>query len=307
VSDFAEQLVNDPPSEADQPAPVAEVQPPEAEPSQPDRPRNPDGTFAPKAKDEPIETGVKKDAAPPQPAAQPQPEPPSGEEGKHVPLAALNALKAKLAETEAKLAGLTKPSPEQSQQPQPNPQTPSPATPTRPDFSFDPSQFEDDPQTLFDARIHKNKMDMSTLVAVQQFSEAEVNEAWAAFSQSAATDPRTSALSLSLRDHPHPMGEVVQWHRQQREVKQLTEAGGLEKLRESLRAQLMAELQAKTPAAAPAVGAPAAVPMPKPDLPTPPPSLAKGGAGAESAPETRTDNEVFEQIFNKSKRLSRKR
>ena len=302
MPDFAEQLVMDTPV-AEQPAPAPEAAPPAADPAQPDRPRNADGTFAPKAKDEGSETGVKQEAAPPQqaPAAS---EPPTDEESPHVPRTALLDERRKRQSLEAELAELRKPKPEQPQQPPANPPNPSPATPTRPDFSFDPSQFEDNPQGFYDARLHKTKMDMSLTVAIQQFGESAVNEAYAALDQAAAKDPSVSAYSWSLRDHPHPIGEVVQWHRKQLEVRQLTEAGGLDKLTESIRAKVLAELQGQTPGAA---AMPGAVPMPRPATPAPPPSLAKGGAGQSNAPEAVSDNEVFEAIFDKSKRLSRKR
>jgi hypothetical protein len=315
VPDFAEQLVMSEAPVLEQPAPAPEPQPaaPAPEPASDGRPRNADGTFAPKVKDEGSETGVKQEAAPPQQAAQLQPEPPTGDEGKHVPLAALNALKQKLADVERERDSLRQPkAPEQSQQVQP--QTPNPSqasTPTGPDFSFDESQFEDDPQALFEARIHKNKMDMSTVVAAQQFGEGVLNEAWAAFDAACKTDPQVNAWSFSpeLRNSAHPMGKIVQWFKQSQEVKQLTEAGGLEKLRESIRAQLLAESQGQPPAA-PVVGgapAPSVVAMPKPAATALPPSLARGGAGSQNAPERPSDNEVFEQMFDKSKRLSRKR
>lgn len=301
MSTFLEQLVSDdvPAAEVVQP----EIQPATPEPASDGRARDEHGRFAPKAKSEGSETGVKQEAAPAPQTAQPQqaPEPPAGERGKQVPLEALTALKQKLAEREAELATLRKPAPEQQVQ-QPKPETPT--TPTRPDFSFDPSYFEDDPQALFEARLHKTKMDMSTNLAVQQFGEDVLSEAWAAFDNAASTDLQASALSGQLRDHPHPMGEVVKWYQNHREIKQLTEAGGLQKLRDQLRAELLAEMQGTQPTAA---AMPGAVPMPKPAATPLPPSLARGGAGSQSAPEIRSDNEMFESLFDKSKRQTRKR
>ena len=309
MPDFAEQLVM---SDAAEPVDAGQAaQPaPAADPAQSDRPRNADGTFAPKAKDEGIDQGVKQEAASPQPAAQPQPEPPSGDEGKRVPLEALTALKQKLAEREAELAKYQQQPPAQPQQPSPQPPSnPSQSqTPKLPDFSFDPSIYQGNPEGLFEARLHKNKMDMSTVVAVQQYGADTLAQAWAAFDQAATTDPTVSALSMSLLDNPHPMGEIIKWYQRQKEVTQLTEAGGLDKLREQIRAQLLAEMQGANPAgmAQPAVQVASAVPMPQAATAAVPPSLAKGGSGHGAAPERPSDNDVFENIFDKSKRLSRK-
>lgn len=307
MSDFAEQLVMSELAEADDAKPTQQPEPSSGEPAGDGRARDEQGRFVAKTKDEDVETGVKEEAAPPAQAAQPQPEPPTGDEGKHVPLAALKALKQTLAEREAELAELRKPKQEQPQKAPTQPEPHQNPTSKRPDFTFDESQFEDTAQ-LFNARLHKTRMDMSLNFADSQFGEDAVNEAWEAFDQAANTDPRISAFSESLINHPHPMGEIVKWHRQQKEISQLTEAGGLEKLREKLRAELLAEMQGQQPAAAPAVAAaPAAVPLTKPATAAPPPSLAKGGAGATGAVERPSDEDVFEAIFDKSKRQSRKR
>jgi hypothetical protein len=303
LSTFLEDLVRDDAPAAQAPEVAAEPKP--SEPVSDGRARDEAGRFVAKTNDEAVETGVKETpAAQPQQAQPPQPEPPSGDEGKLVPLAALNALKAKLAETEAKLAqGSTQPKPaEQSQQPQP--ETP---TPKGPDFSFDPSSFGDDRNALFEARLHQTKMEMSATMAAQQFGEDAFNEAWVAFDTAAKSDPEASAISMRLLNHPHPMGEIVKWHRRQREFSQLSEAGGLEKLRERMRAELMAEMQGGTQTAPVVTPAPAAIPMPAAQTPNTPPSLAKGGAGSRDAPQTMTDNEAFDALFDKSKRQPRKR
>lgn len=306
MPDFAEQLVMSDDAGAEQPALTPEQPAPSTAPVSDDRPRDEAGRFATKTKDE-IDQGVKQEAA--QPSAPAVSEPPADAESPHVPRTALLDERRKRQALEAELAELRKPKAEQAPQTSPHPQNPSQSqTPKVPDFSFDPSQFEGDPEALFEARLHKNKMDMSTVMAVQQFGEGTLAEAWAAFDQAATMDPRIAALSVSLLNHPHPMGQVVNWYKEHKEVQQLTEAGGLEKLRERLRAELLQEMQGTTPAA-PAItaSAPTAVPMPRAAAPATPPSLARGGAGHGNAPERLSDNDVFEKIFDKSKRLSRNR
>lgn len=313
MPDFAEQLVMSDAPVLEQPAPAPEPQAaPAAAPVSDDRPRNPDGTFAPKAKSE-SEAGVKQEPAPQKDAAQAAPEPPTDAEPPHVPRTALLDERRKRQALEAELAELRKPKPTESPQ-QPTPQTPQPpATPKGPDFSFDETEFQDDPQGregLFNARIHRNKMEMSTLVATQQFGEAAVNEAWTAFDQACKTDPKVNAWSFSneLRNSVHPIGQIVQWHKQQQEIGRLTEAGGLEKLTEQIRAKLMAEMGSAQPQPmTAAVAAPTVVPMPKPSAPETPPSLAKGGAGSNNAPEIIPDNELLLKMFPGSNRQPRKR
>ena len=247
------------------------------------QPRNPDGTFAKtqaeKDAAELVQQGVK-------PEAQPAPgaEPPAADDGSpHVPRAALEAERKKRQALEAALAKL-KPTAGSAPQPQPN-------TPKGPEFVA-PQIDPEDPSTYAQA-FHSMRMQQSHFFAVQQSSEAEVAEAWAAFDAACEAAPgvgQASIMSQTLVNHPHPMGEVLKWHRQQKELQMLQEAGGLEKLRE----RWLAEAQAKQGAQS----APAAAGMvPTAQRPTPPPSLANGGAGAHADPGIPSEDEDFTGFF----------
>lgn len=279
-TDFLDDLVRDEPA---QPAPPAAEQapPPAPEAKADDRPRNPDGTFAKKA-DEP-ETVAKGDkpAGGVQPAPA-QPAPPAEPEGDRVPIAALKAEREKRQALEAELAKL-RAAPSQT-----------PTAPKGPEFTPPQVDFEEDPRSYFETKIHAIKMQQSQLFAVQQSSAEEVAEAWAAFDQACQSDPAVSAYSQTLTEHPHPIGEVLKWHRQQKELRMLSEAGGLDKLREKWLADELAKLQAEQPKAN---GAVQPAPTPKAPPPVPPPSLAKGGAGSVDQPEMPNENQVFAQAF----------
>lgn len=245
------------------------------------QPRNPDGTFAKtqaeKDAAELVQQGVK-------PEAQPAPgaEPPSAEPEDVKGLrAALKAEREKRQLTEAQLAKLQPPAgtaPQSQTQPPKGPE-------------FVPPQIDpEDPQTYAHA-IHSMRMQQSQFFAVQQSSEAEVAEAWAAFDAACEAQPGgpASIYSQTLVNHPHPMGEVLKWHRQQKDLQLLQEAGGLEKLRE----RWLAEAQA-THGAQPA---PAAGVAPAAQRPTPPPSLANGGAGAHADPGISSEDDDFNGLF----------
>lgn len=243
------------------------------------QPRNPDGTFATtkaeKDAAELVAKGVKPEGQ--QPA---EPELPSGQEDQHVPLSVVIALRKEL---QALKAGKKAETPAQA-----NAQPNSP-TPKGPEFV--PPQIDpEDPQTYAHA-IHSMRMQQSQFFAVQQSSEAEVAEAWAAFDAACEAQPGgpTSIYSQTLVNHPHPMGEILKWHRQQKELQLLQEAGGLEKLRE----RWLAEAQA-THGAQPA---PTAGMVHTAQRPTPPPSLANGGAGAHADPGIPSEDDDFNGLF----------
>lgn len=256
---------------------VAPTSEPQTESGQP---RNPDGTFA--------TTKAEKDAAElaqqgVKPEAQPAPgaEPPSADDGSpNVPRAALEAERKKRQALEAELAKL-KPAAGTAPQSQPPAKSPE----------FGPPQidFQEDPQSYVQAQIHSMRMEQSKFFAAQQSSPEMVAEAWQAFDQACNADPAVSAYSETLINHHHPMGEVVKWYRQQQDLRMLTEAGGLDALREKWLAE------AQTANGGQSVSAPARPAMaPKP---TPPPSLANGGAGAHADPGIPTEEEDFNGLF----------
>lgn len=264
------------------PEPTPEPAPaPQSEPS--GQPRNPDGTYA-KAEAEAAaqaQQGVK-------PEAQPAPgaEPPAADDGSpHVPRAALEAERKKRQALEAELAKL-KPTAQSAPQSQTT-------APKGPEFIAPPIDPED-PQS-FAQVIHSMKMQQSQFIAVQQSSEQEVAEAWNAFDAACEADPNGPAAlySQTLLNHPHPIGEVVKWHRQQKELKLLQEAGGLEKLREKWLAEHLATAGAPATASAPAS---------RPAPPAPPPSLASGGVGAAAEPETFDEKEEVRSFFEEARK-----
>ena len=264
------------------PEPTPEPAPaPQSEPS--GQPRNPDGTYA-KAEAEAAaqaQQGVK-------PEAQPAPgaEPPSAEPEDVKGLrAALKAEREKRQSFEAELAKL-KPTAQSAPQSQTT-------APKGPEFTAPPIDPED-PQS-FAQVIHSMKMQQSQFIAVQQSSEQEVAEAWNAFDAACEADPSGPAAlySQTLLNHPHPIGEVVKWHRQQKELKQLQEAGGLEKLREKWLAEHFATAGAPATASAPAS---------RPAPPAPPPSLASGGMGAAAEPETFDEKEEVRSFFEEARK-----
>lgn len=150
----------------------------------------------------------------------------------------------------------------------------------------DPAQVEidpdDTPEVQFQKQIFAQKMQMSKFMAAQQAGgEQAVDEAYAAFDQAARTDPAVSAMSYALVNHPHPLGEIVKWHRQQKLLAEIDAAGGIEALK----------------------GAPAPAPQPseQPAQPTqgtaPPPSLARG-RGSVNSDALPGEKDDFDAFFN---------
>lgn len=272
MKDGTTDFLDDFDTDAAEAAPVVEQA---SEPQADQQPRGPDGKFAEK-----VQQGVKPEA---QPA--PEPEPPSEDEGSpHVPRAALLAERQKRQALEAELAKL-KPT-AAAAQPQNQP-------PKGPEFAPLSIDFEQDPNGFVAAipdLLVQQKMQMSTFWASQQHGEGEVAEAWAAFNEAAVSDPETNALSWKLRDHQHPMGEVLKWYGRQKDMRMLSEAGGLEKLREKWLADALATTGAQPAPAAQGVA-------PAQSRPAPPPSLANGGAGSHQAPEIPSEDDDFNGLF----------
>jgi len=258
---------------------------PRSEPSR-DVARDEQGRFAPKAEQpaESVQQGVKPDAAP----AVSEPEPPSEQEGSHVPISALKAERMKRQALEAELAKFKQP----GAQPQVQPQQP----PKSPEFAPPQVDWEQDPQHYVQAQIHSMRMEQSKFFAVSQSSEREVAEAWNAFDAACNADPALSAYSETLVNHPHPMGEVLKWHRKQQQLSQLEEYGGLDKYRERVIAEYLAS-QGQQPATASAT--PQRQAQPKPALP---PSLANGGVGAATASDQTSDDLDFDGFFAEARK-----
>lgn len=245
--------------------------------------RDDKGRFAPKAgqTDDQVQQGVNPGA---QPA--PEPEPPSGNEGPHVPRAALEAERKKRQQLEAELARFRQPQTPTAQQSQPNP------TPKGPEFAPPQIDYDEDPQSYLQAHVHSMRMQQSHFFAAQQSSEQEVAEAWDAFDRACNTDPAISAYSETLINHPHPMGEVLKWHKKQKQLAELEAAGGLEALRERWIAEELARRSGQPAPAAQGYAQQRQTPKPA-TLP----SLANGGGGQANAPELLDEDEDFNGFF----------
>ena len=244
--------------------------------------RDDKGRFAPKSETEQVQQGVN-----PEPAqAGQEPEPPSEQEGSHVPISALKAERMKRQALEAELAKFRQP----SAQPQVQPVI----APKSPEFAPPEVDWEHDPQHYVQAQNHSMRMEQSKFFAVSQSSEQEVAEAWAAFDSACDKDPALSAYSGTLVNHPHPMGEVLKWHRKQQQLRVLDEAGGLDKLKERWLAEALAG-QGQQP-----MSAPAAMRQTQP-RPAVPPSLANGGIGGSPAPVALSEDDDFNGFFEERK------
>jgi hypothetical protein len=124
---------------------------------------------------------------------------------------------------------------------------------------------------------------MSQFMAEQAEGPDTVAEAWSAFDQACHNDPAVAAYSQTLVGHPHPMGEVVKWHRQQQELAMLRDAGGLDaliaqKLAEAGQAQPASQTQASTG-----------------KTPTPPSLTRRGGTTAQDG--SASEEDVFDDLF----------
>lgn len=194
----------------DDAAAIIEHAPAEVEPVSSGRQRGPDGKFVKaeaEAKAQEVEKGAKQaadDAA--------LTEPPSDEdESQTVPLSALKALRRELQELK-RSQGLSG----QTQRPQ-APELPKPSV-----------EFERDPRTYIEQSLLSQKTHMSMHIAGQQYGEDVAQEAWTAFVQS--PDPMVIQYSYQLLEHPHPVGEMVKWYREQQDLRALRDAGGIEAL-----------------------------------------------------------------------------
>lgn len=243
--DFLDEFVDEP-AQADVPEPDV----PEAdEPKGPQR--GPDGKFvkAEAAREaDKAEKGAK-DAVT-EPVTVPDEPPSDGEEGQMVPVSVVKKLREEL---KAAKAGRTT---EKSQ-----PQAPQ----------FDPQGEE------IEDHIFSMKLNMSHQMANMQFGEGVVSEAWAAFDEAAQSDMQTSIMSLALRAHPHPLGEIVKWYQERQMLAPVREAGSLE-------AYMKRMLEQQSPQPKPASAA----------KPATPPSLA-GRATTSSRPASA---DPFDELFN---------
>lgn len=262
LDDFAEDEVTDSVVEevASSPAePISEETPIETETKGDGPARGPDGKFVKKEAEqaaEAVEKGVKDDLAE---------APPADSEGTMVPVSVVQKMREEIKALKA-------------QTPDTKSNAPEMIAPV-------PTDFQNDPVAAFQGQLHNQKMQMSQHMATQEHDAETVSQAWIAFDEACQRDPAVSALSYQLINHPHPLGEMVKWHKQQQEVSLLRDAGGLDALIEQKLAERMAnpaQQQVTTPGAKPHT----------------PPSLAKRG-GANQGMEIEGEDDFFDATFKR--------
>ena len=223
--------------------------------------RGPDGKFVRReaeAKAEAVETGAK------EAVEADLTEPPSDEEeGQSVPLSVVKALRKELQELKKKAQGTTT----QSQQSAPEIRRPTVA-------------YEQDPQAYMRESLISQKTQMSMFMASQSEGEEVAQAAWAAFDEACRRDPLVSQWSYQLLEHPHPVGEMVKWYKEQQMLNEIRSAGSIEALVQA-RMQQMGQ-------AAPQVAQ-------KPNVP---PSLA-GSGKARASEATGEPVDGFEALFRR--------
>lgn len=237
LDDFAEEPAETPIAEASEPARGPQ--------------RGPDGKFL-KAeaarKAEEAEKGVKDTVAE---ETNPDEPPSDGEDQAMVPVSVVRKLREEL--KAAKAAKQT----EQS--------TPSQA----PDFG--------PPGQDVQGQMLNMRLNMSAQMAGMSHGQDVVSQAWQAFDKACHEDMQVHLMSVQLRDHPHPMDEIVKWYNRDREMTAIQQAGGLEAYVEAQIAQRRAPQAAA-----------------QSSRPRTPPSLA-GRSGGTSRP---VSGDVFDELFN---------
>ena len=221
--------------------------------------RGPDGKFVKaeaEAQAERVETGAKETVT----------EPPSDDdEGTTVPLAVVKALRKELQELKKAQSTSTQTS-----------------TPRAPDIRRPQVSFDEDPRSYIQDTLLNQKTQMSMFMASQAEGEELVREAWQAFDEACKRDPLVSNYSYQLVDHPHPVGEMVRWYKEQQQLNAIREAGSIEALIE----RRLAEMQAQ---------APQAVPQQRVNVP---PSLA-GTGRPRTSDNTGEPVDGFDALFRK--------
>lgn len=166
----------------------------------------------------------------------------------------------------------------QSATPKPPAQEPPP-----PDMFDDPQGYREWTNSQFEQRLQTSRLDTSEVIARQQFGDEKIDTALEALKSSG-----DQAAWQRILNEKHPYGALIKWHEKHQVMSQIEEAGGLEAL-------IAAELAKR----APQQPAPGQVQeQPKPAPVTPPPSLAKGGAGNTATVEP-SEEEDFRSVFSK--------
>lgn len=195
--------------------PVEQLADAEMEPVRTGPQRGSDGKFIKaeaQAEAERAEKGAKEAVGDPADVTEP---PSDDEEGGQVPLAVVKALRKELQELKRAQGAAT-----QTQKPQTK----------APEIRGPSVSFEQDPRAYIQDTLVSQKTQMSMFMASQQEGEETVQAAWQAFDEACRVDPLVSSYSYQLLNHPHPVGEMVKWYKEQQELRAIREAGGIENL-----------------------------------------------------------------------------
>ena len=219
---------------------------------------------------EPAETGEQEQAEEPD-------SPPPGDDDKAITgrISALlderekrQAAERKAGELEKRLAEMEKPQ-----------EAPKPIDPYE-----DPEGFHDQQRAMVEQVALSQRVQTSKMFAEQQHGSEAVAEAYAAFDAACNADPAVAALSQSIIQNPHPMGEVVKWHQRQKLLDEIGEDPA------AYRERIIAEHQASA-------GQVTETLMQQPAKPRVPPALGKGGGVVGDTGQT--DQDAFDEVFTR--------
>lgn len=182
------------------------------------------------------EPEVSEPEVPPKEEPEPQPEPtPAVDAQKDGLQAALaesrennRVLKAQIDAMQAQVAAMTRPQPAE---------IPKVEAPQLPDPLVDPAGYNEALTGFLEQRDKALIAEISMSQANKTFGKAVVDEAI-----QAAQMQGVGQQFLNSRD---PFGDVVEWHKSQKDLSEIREAGGLDAYREKLRQEFLAEAQAE--------------------------------------------------------------
>lgn len=233
------------------------------EPSKDGPQRGPDGKFVSKAEPEPAPQAA------PEPA---KPEPASHGRDGYVPITAVLDERDKRRAMEQELQALRQQF-QQQQQPQ-----------YTPDPYEDPEGYDAYVNQRLAAQKWETTTQISQVMAYQTHGQQVVDEATAAFLAEAQRKPW---LHQELQVQAHPYDYVVQWHKREQALAQLSDPSEIEQFRAWKAAQ------------AQAAAAPAAVTQPQPSAPIRSLASAPSAGGAKPGEQPVGEGVAFDAIFTR--------
>ncbi|MCJ8334623.1 MAG: hypothetical protein MJH10_10320 [Epibacterium sp.] len=136
-----------------------------------------------------------------------------------------------------------------------------------PDPIDDAAGYQAAIEQRFNDRLYQQGWNVSQTAAIRHFGESEVNGALSAFAEQSKVNP---LLQQAAKQSPDPVGEIVNWHKQQQAMQTVQQAGGLEAYRKQVEAEIRAQMGQ-------------AVPEPTPTPAQPAPAMPSDMATARSA------------------------